>query len=94
MRLGASSYIAVNKEERKLNIFNEKIAVDSLKDAIIKLQKQLNMPLTLTECGIDAKEVESMKDEIAELALNDNCTKTNPVKPTKEDIIKILEKII
>jgi len=35
-----------------------------------------------------------MKDEIAELALNDNCTKTNPVKPTKEDIIKILEKII
>ena len=78
----------------KLNIFNEKIAVDSLKDAIIKLQKQLNMPLTLTECGIDAKEVESMKDEIAELALNDNCTKTNPVKPTKEDIIKILEKII
>ena len=78
----------------KLNIFNEKIALDSLKDAIIKLQKQLNMPLTLTECGIDAKEVESMKDEIAELALNDNCTKTNPVKPTKEDIIKILEKII
>lgn len=78
----------------KLNIFNEKVAVDSLKDAIIKLQKQLNMPLTLTECGIDPKEVEAMKDEIAELALNDNCTKTNPVKPTKEDIIKILEKII
>ena len=39
-------------------------------------------------------DMESMKDEIAELALNDNCTKTNPVKPTKEDIIKILEKII
>ncbi|WP_455542148.1 1-propanol dehydrogenase PduQ [Intestinibacter sp.] len=78
----------------KLNIFNEKVAVDSLKDAIIKLQKQLNMPLTLAECGIDPKEVEAMKDEIAELALNDNCTKTNPVQPNKEDIIKILEKII
>ena len=60
------------------------------------IRKQIIIARELTDkpFGLNIMLMSRYADEIAELALNDNCTKTNPVKPTKEDIIKILEKII
>ena len=67
--------------------------VKSLVNEIKKMQKAMNMPTTLTECKVDSAELIKLKDEMAEIALNDACTATNPRTPSKEDIMKILEDI-
>lgn len=73
---------------------NPRMGVRSLINEIKKMQKQMNMSTTLKSCGVDMKDVQSLKDEIGELALLDKCTKTNPKVPTKNDVIKIVEIIM
>lgn len=72
---------------------NIRTGVKSLVNEIKKMQKAMNMPTTLTECKVKGDELESLKDEMSEIALNDACTATNPKKPTKNEIKEILIKI-
>jgi alcohol dehydrogenase class IV len=72
---------------------NAKSGVRSLVLAIKKLQKQLNMPQSLHECGVDQAKLDEMSAAIAEGALQDRCTATNPRVATAEDVIDILNKI-
>lgn len=72
---------------------NTRAGVKSLVNEIKKMQKIMNMPTTLTECKVNLDEIEKLKDEMAEIALNDACTETNPKKPTINDIKEILSKI-
>ena len=58
------------------------------------MMREMSMPTNISKVkGIDAATYFSQIDTIAENALNDACTPTNPRVPTKEDIKKILERL-
>ncbi|GGC84826.1 1-propanol dehydrogenase PduQ [Enterococcus wangshanyuanii] len=70
-----------------------RVGVKQLVRAIKRLKQQLAMPNTLKEAGVSDRDFQQFKEEIAESALKDGCTATNPKVPTKADILQILEKI-
>ena len=65
--------------------------VKSLADAVRKLMKELNMPLTIKELGIDEKLYLSKVEDLAYKAFEDQCTPANPRIPLVEDMISILK---
>ncbi len=75
-----------------LNAGNTQIGVRNLVNAILALEKRLSIPKSLSEWGVSKEQFESDKNVIAEAALADRCTATNPIDPTKEDVISILGK--
>ena len=75
-----------------LNAGNAQMGVRSLVNAILALEKVLSIPKSLSEWGVSKDQFESDKNIIAEAALADRCTATNPIVPTKEDVISILGK--
>ncbi|WMN86185.1 iron-containing alcohol dehydrogenase [Vibrio parahaemolyticus] len=69
-------------------------AVRELSTAIRNLNKQLQIPASLTEFGKTREDVEAARRTIIEATLADGCTITNPRKPTASDIDMLLTKII
>lgn len=67
--------------------------VKALINKIKSMQKLMRMPLTLKDAKADLTNFENIKEEMAKIAIEDKCTITNPKSPTKQDIIKILEKV-
>ncbi len=72
---------------------NARAGVRSLVNEIKKLQKEMKMPTNLKACGVSMEELEQLKEEIANLALLDACTTTNPKNPTPLDVVEIIGKI-
>ena len=70
------------------------VGVNSFVRKIVELQKMLKVPATLKELGADLNLVQEERGDILEAAMNDICTKTNPRKTNKEDLSKILDKLI
>lgn len=73
---------------------NVRLGVKNLVNEIKKMQKSMNMPMRLTDCKVNKVDVENLLPEIAQLALKDGCTKTNPRIPNDSGIIDILKQII
>ncbi|MBN8046675.1 iron-containing alcohol dehydrogenase [Paraclostridium bifermentans] len=73
---------------------NVRLGVKNLVNEIKKMQKSMNMPMKLTDCKVNKADVENLLPEIAQLALKDGCTKTNPRIPNDSGIIDILKQII
>lgn len=71
----------------------EKLGVKHLVRGIEKLKKQLGIPTTLKQAGVNTENVEKYKSEIAEGAMLDGCTATNPRVPTKKAIEDILDNV-
>jgi len=63
----------------------------SLIKEIEKLRSALDMPADFKLYDIEY--TDHVKEQIAEAALEDSCTDTNPLKPAKEDIIAILKEL-
>lgn len=63
--------------------------VENLIQAIIKLAKQLDMPMSIEACGVSKQEFESKVEKLAELAFEDQCTTSNPKLPLVSDLIHI-----
>ena len=57
------------------------------------MQKEMEMPTNLKACGVSVDEVNKLKEEIANLALQDACTATNPKVPTTLEVVEIINKI-
>ena len=55
------------------------IAVRNLKNALIHLRKQLQLPATLQQAGIDPRRIDSSMAELVSTVLKDPCCKTNPI---------------
>ncbi len=77
-----------------LSNFNKVMTVRSLVNWIQLMQKEMNIPTTIQELRTIAPEdyfgaIETM----AEAALADACTATNPKTPTKQEIMKIYAKL-
>lgn len=58
-------------------------------DAINKLKKELDIPMSIREYGIPEKEFMSKVDEIVDLAFDDQCTGANPAYPLMKDMKQI-----
>ena len=77
-----------------LSNYNKVMSVRSLVNWIQFMLKEMNIPLTIQEIGtITPDAYFAAVDKMAEAALADACTPTNPRVPTKEDIVKIYTKL-
>ena len=71
----------------------ETIAVRNLINSLIRLRKELNLPETLVQAGIDPRNLWRSADAIAKAALEDPCCKTNPM-PVEDFLVRrILEEV-
>src|SRR5690625_2103906 len=66
--------------------------VQSLIDAIIKLAKDLDIPMSIKDNGINKKEFDSKVDMLAELAFEDQCTTANPKLPLITELAEVYRK--
>ncbi|MBQ7573346.1 MAG: iron-containing alcohol dehydrogenase [Clostridia bacterium] len=71
--------------------FNEITTVRALISWIQFMNKEMNIPLTVSQCGIDKTEYFNAIDSMADKAISDGCTATNPKVPTKLEVVSIFE---
>lgn len=64
--------------------------VVSLISSIEELYNKLGIDSRASALGIDELEFEESLEDMAEVAMNDRCTPTNPIQPTREDLVEIL----
>ena len=76
-----------------LPAFNSKAGAQNLVNKLKQMQRELRIPLTLKDAGVDKQSYESVKAHIIKSALNDACTATNPRKLEAHDIDVILSNI-
>ncbi len=63
--------------------------VESLVNAVKALMRELNMPLTIAECKVDAGKFNEKVPALADKAFEDQCTTANPRLP----LVKELEEL-
>lgn len=69
------------------------IAVRNLKNALVRLRRELQLPGTLQQAGIDPRQVRYQSKELVAAALADPCCKTNPI-PVEDFMVRsILEEV-
>lgn len=69
---------------------NTEEGVESLIKAVKELNKDLGIPKTLKEAGIDEQEFLSKVDKLADMAFEDQCTNANPRVPLVSEIKEIM----
>lgn len=68
-------------------------AVRNLTIAINKMNKEFEIPATLKEAGVDEKTFLDTVSEMAEIAVQDKCTLTNPRTITKPQMVQLMKRI-
>jgi alcohol dehydrogenase len=61
-------------------------SVGSLIDRILRLMKEIGMPLSIEELGVSSRDLDNTIDDIAQNALSDTCIGDNDRQPTAEDL--------
>lgn len=74
-----------------VNNFNEITTIRALVGWIQFMMKEMNIPISISQCGIEKTEYMNAVDSMAEKAIADACTATNPRVPTKAEVCLILE---
>ncbi len=69
------------------------VAVRNLRNGLIRLRRELNLPDTLAQAGVDPREVWRRAGELVTGVLADPCCKTNPMPPEDFLIRRILEEV-
>lgn len=73
---------------------NEVTTIRAIVSYVQFMMQEMNMPLKVSQItGLDEDEYMASIESMAEAALNDTCTATNPRVPTKEEIIELYKKI-
>lgn len=73
-----------------LSSYNKIMTVRSLVNWVQFMMKEMDIPLSISQMGtISEEEYMSKIDEMADAALADSCTATNPRVPTKADVVQI-----
>lgn len=72
---------------------SERMAVRSLKNALIGLRRQLQLPETLAQAGVQPRQVRQDQDRILAAALEDPCCQTNPVPVEEALVLRILSEV-
>ena len=68
------------------------LAVRNLRNALLQLRKELRLPQTLSQAGIEPRQVQVAS--IVKAALDDPCCATNPQRPTAQLVEKILRQVM
>ena len=63
------------------------MAVRNLKNALLRLRRELALPATLAEAGVDIRLVRQNKEKLIAATLEDPCCATNPV-PVDGDVVE------
>ena len=69
------------------------MAVRSLKNAIVRLRRELGLPATLAEAGVRPQQVWSRQTQIVDATLADPCCAANPQPVEAFMVRKILEEV-
>lgn len=69
------------------------IALRNLKNGLIRLRRELELPDTLTQAGIDPRSLWRNMDAIVAAAMADPCCKTNPMEAEPFLIRRILDEV-
>jgi len=69
------------------------VGVRNLKNALVRLRRELDMPATLAEAGVKPAEVWGRQRELVAAALADPCCVTNPVPVEEFMVRKVLEEV-
>ena len=69
------------------------IAVRNLKNGLVRLRKELNLPETLVQAGVDPRAVWRSAGEIAKATLADPCCGKNPMVVEDFLVRRILEEV-
>lgn len=69
------------------------IAVRNMKNGLLRLRKELDLPATLVQAGIPPRELWSSLPRIIEAVLEDPCCETNPMKAEEFLIRRVLEEV-
>lgn len=77
-----------------LKSYNEVMTVRALVYWVQCMLNEMNIPLSISQMGnITKEEYYSKIDAMADAALADACTATNPRVPTKEDVVRIYKEL-
>ena len=77
-----------------LSSYNEIMTVRSLVNWVQFMLKEMDIPLSISQMGtISEEEYFNAIDSMADAALEDGCTATNPRVPSKEDVVEIYKKL-
>lgn len=66
--------------------------VELLIQAITKLKREINIPLSIKDAGVSEKEFTAKLDTLVEQAFDDQCTGANPAYPLMDEIKQIYTK--
>lgn len=69
------------------------IAVRNLKNGLIRLRRELNLPETLAQAGVDPRSVWRSAGDIVKAVLEDPCCKSNPMEVEDFLVRRILEEV-
>lgn len=81
---------------RRMGLSNgaDAMALRALKNALLRLRRELRLPETLAEAGIAPAGLREKMEAIVAAALADPCCATNPVKPEAHHIRQILHQVM
>ena len=69
------------------------MAVRNLRNAVVRLRKELQMPTCLKAAGVDPQRVWQDREKLVSSVLEDPCCDTNPLIPDRTMICEILEAV-
>ena len=96
--IGCNSAFAVEKyaelaRRAGLGAGADSMAVRNLRNALVRLRRDLKMPETLAQAGVEAGKVRKMTEQIVTAAMEDPCCETNPGKVEPHMIRQILTEV-
>ena len=72
---------------------SDTMAIRNLKNGLVRLRRELQLPETLAQAGVDLRQLRQQEQQIITAALEDPCCKTNPVKVEPHMIREILTEV-
>lgn len=72
---------------------SDTMSVRNLRNALLRLRKELHLPATLQEAGISRQKLQEGLEKILDAAMKDPCMETNPVKPDVSQLRRLLEAV-
>ena len=76
------------------NASSDTMAIRDLKNGLVRLRRQLELPQTLAQAGVDIPKLRQQEQQIISAALADPCCGTNPVKPEAHILRQILAQVM
>ena len=71
----------------------EAMGVRNLKNALIRLRRELKLPGTLADAGVSAAAFRENRERLVDAILEDPCCATNPVKVDKALVVRLLNEV-